>query len=83
MALGHDHGHPVTVMHLAYRVLRAKQVESLSNIYGMEQDMENAGLRWPCILKPLLACGPRWAHELAIVSNPEALANAQVVPRSA
>lgn len=59
------------------------QIESLINIPGIEQDMANAGLRWPCILKPLLACGPQWAHELVIVLNSEALADAQVAVCSA
>ncbi len=58
--------------------LSAEQVEDLSNIPDLEMQMAKAGLRWPCILKPLLACGPAWAHELAITASPQALADAQV-----
>ena len=56
------------------------QVTRLDDATAQPLTMQSQGLRLPCILKPLLACGPEWSHDLAIVFNSEALPKAEVNP---
>jgi hypothetical protein len=54
------------------------QVETLPGSADMEQRVSRAGLTWPLVVKPQVACGPPQAHCMAIVFNMKGLAAAQV-----
>ena len=54
------------------------QVTRLEDAAVQQLAMQSQGLKMPCILKPLLACGPKWSHDLAIVFDIKALLKAEV-----
>lgn len=70
---------PVAVVQGLIECAHLVQVEDVSSDAGtLQASMAERGMSLPCILKPLLACGPQWAHDLAIIRNWNALGHAQV-----
>ncbi|KAK9822125.1 hypothetical protein WJX74_009476 [Apatococcus lobatus] len=65
-------------MDMPFAFPAASMVEGLDDMAALQVVMQNQGLRMPCILKPMLACGPKWSHDLAIVFDIRALSNAKV-----